>query len=76
VAYDQRGYGQTRGWDERGYEEADLNTFTFPSLVRDAVVLVNALGYGEQGVRCVLGHDFGAVVASWCVVVRPDLFKS
>src|ERR1700710_143232 len=47
VAYDQRGYGHTTGWDTRGFSSVDLNTFTFTSLVRDAVILVNALGFKE-----------------------------
>ncbi len=74
VAYDQRGYGRTTGWDTREYSFVDLNTFTFTRLVRDAVILVNALGYKE--VACVIGHDFGAVGASMCALMRPDLFKS
>jgi pimeloyl-ACP methyl ester carboxylesterase len=74
VAYDQRGYGRTIGWDTRDFSSVDLNTFTFTRLVRDAIILVNALGYKE--VACVIGHDFGAVVASMCAVMRPDFFKS
>jgi pimeloyl-ACP methyl ester carboxylesterase len=74
VAYDQRGYGRTTGWDTRSFSSVDLNTFTFTRLVRDAIVLVNALGYKE--VACVVGHDFGAVGASMCALMRPDLFKS
>jgi pimeloyl-ACP methyl ester carboxylesterase len=74
VAYDQRGYGRTTGWDTSDFASVDLNTFRFTLLVRDAVILVNALGHRE--VVCVLGHDFGAVVASMCAVVRPDFFKS
>ena len=74
VAYDQRGYGRTTGWDTREFSSVDLNTFTFTRLVRDAVILVNALGYKE--VACVIGHDFGAVGASMCALMRPDLFKS
>ena len=74
VAYDQRGYGRTTGWDTGDFSSVDLNTFRFTLLVRDAVVLANALGYKE--VACVLGHDFGAVVASMCAVMRPDFFKS
>lgn len=74
VAYDQRGYGRTTGWDTRDFSSVDLNTFTFTRLVRDAVILVNALGYKE--VACVIGHDFGAVGASMCALMRPDIFKS
>ncbi|KAE9365410.1 epoxide hydrolase 2 [Stipitochalara longipes BDJ] len=74
IAYDQRGYGRTTGWDTREFSSIDLNTFTFTRLVRDAVILVNALGYKE--VACVIGHDFGAVGASMCALMRPDIFKS
>ncbi|APA10825.1 hypothetical protein sscle_07g055950 [Sclerotinia sclerotiorum 1980 UF-70] len=74
VAPDQRGCGRTTGWDTRAFSSVDLNSTTLVRLVRDAVILVNALGYKD--VKCVLGHDFGAVVASWCALIRPDVFKS
>ncbi|RDW62380.1 hypothetical protein BP6252_11813 [Coleophoma cylindrospora] len=74
VAYDQRGYGRTTGWDTREYSTVDLNTFSFVRLVRDAVIFVSALGYKD--VACVIGHDFGAVSASLCALMRPDIFKS
>lgn len=73
IAYDQRGYGRTTGWDDRPWGEVDLHSFTFPRLVMDAVRLVNALGY--KGVALVLGHDFGSVVANLCALMRPDIFK-
>ncbi|KAK0105413.1 hypothetical protein ONS95_004215 [Cadophora gregata] len=74
VGYDQRGYGRTTGWDNREFSSVDLNTFGFTRLVRDAVIFLNALGYKE--VACVIGHDFGAVGASMCALMRPDIFKS
>lgn len=74
VTFDQRGYGRTTGWDTRPFSSVDLNTFTFTRLVRDVVILVNALGYKQ--VECVIGHDFGAVGASMCALMRPDLFES
>ncbi|KAI9732950.1 MAG: hypothetical protein M1818_007383 [Claussenomyces sp. TS43310] len=74
VAYDQRGYGRTTGWDTRAFEQVDLGQFTMSRVVTDAVRLVNALGYKE--VECVLGHDFGAVAASMCALTRGDVFKS
>lgn len=73
VAYDQRGYGRTTGWDARPYDEVDLSTFSFTSLVTDAVRLVSALGYTE--VKCLLGHDFGGVGAAMCALMRPDMFR-
>ena len=43
VAPDQRGYGETRGWDNR--YEGDLASFRFLNLVQDMLGLVWALGY-------------------------------
>lgn len=74
VAYDQRGYGRTTGWDTRPFSSVDLSTFTFTRLVRDAIILVHALGYTQ--VKCVVGHDFGGVGASMCALMRPDIFQS
>jgi pimeloyl-ACP methyl ester carboxylesterase len=36
--------------------------------------LVSALGY--RTVAAVVGHDFGSPVAAWCVLLRPDVFRS
>jgi pimeloyl-ACP methyl ester carboxylesterase len=74
VAYDQRGYGRTTGWDKRSFADVDLSTFSYLGIVRDAIILVRALGYKE--VACVLGHDFGSAGASLCALTRPDVFKS
>lgn len=74
VAVDQRGYGRTTGWDDSPYEQTDMSQFTLTNIVRDMVVLVHALGHRE--VKSVIGHDFGAVAASMCALMRPDLFKS
>ncbi|KAL8907306.1 MAG: hypothetical protein Q9207_001483 [Kuettlingeria erythrocarpa] len=73
VAFDQRGYGRTTGWDTRPFQEVDLRTFAMTNLVRDVIVLANRLGYHE--VECVVGHDFGCVPASLCALIRPDVFK-
>ncbi len=72
VAPDQRGYGQTTGWDSR--YDGDLAAFAMPNLVADAVQLLSALGRDKVG--CVIGHDFGSPVAAWCAVSRPDIFSS
>ena len=74
VAFDQRGYGRTTGWDDSTFANTNLAEFTRTNLVRDVVVLVHALGYRE--VKCIVGHDFGAVTSSMCALLRPDLFKS
>ena len=72
VAPDQRGYGRTTGWDT-GYD-GDLASFRFLNLVRDALGLVHALGYAQ--VEAIVGHDFGASVAAWSALLRPDIFRS
>jgi pimeloyl-ACP methyl ester carboxylesterase len=72
VAPDQRGYGRTAGWDSD--YDGDLGSFRILNAVRDALGLVSALGYRE--VAAVVGHDFGASVAAWCALVRPDVFRS
>jgi pimeloyl-ACP methyl ester carboxylesterase len=74
VAFDQRGYGRTTGWDTSSFSNTDMSQFTLTNLVRDVVTLVHALGYRK--VECIVGHDFGAVTASRSALMRPDLFKS
>src|SRR5207302_8366404 len=72
VAPDLRGYGRTTGWDAD--YDGDLGSFRLLNAVRDALGLVSALGY--RRVALVAGHDFGASVAAWCALVRPDVFRS
>lgn len=72
VAPDQRGYGRTTGWDPD--YDGDLRSFRMTNLVRDALALLAALG--RPSVRAVVGHDFGASVAAWCALLRPDVFRS
>jgi pimeloyl-ACP methyl ester carboxylesterase len=72
VAPDQRGYGRTTGWDAE--YDGDLGSFRILNAVRDALGLVSALGCRD--VALVAGHDFGASVAAWCALVRPDVFRS
>ena len=72
VAPDLRGYGRTTGWDAD--YDGDLASFRILNAVRDALGLVSALGYRD--VALVAGHDFGASVAAWCALVRPDVFRS
>jgi pimeloyl-ACP methyl ester carboxylesterase len=71
VAPDLRGYGRTTGWSAN-YDD-DLRPFRHLNAVRDALGLLAALGYRETA--AVVGHDFGAGVAAWCVLVRPDVFR-
>jgi len=72
VAPDQRGYGRTTGWDAD--YDGDLLPFRILNAVRDALGLVSALGH--HSAAAVVGHDFGASVAAWCALVRPDMFRS
>jgi pimeloyl-ACP methyl ester carboxylesterase len=72
LAPDLRGYGRTTGWDDR--YDTDLRSFGLLNYVRDALGLVSAFGY--HSVAAVVGHDFGSVVAPWCSIVRPDVFRS
>ena len=70
VAFDQRGYGRTHSSDG----PIELSAFRPLNLIKDVVVLAHALGF--QKVKCIVGHDFGAVTAALCALTRPDLFES
>ncbi|HYZ43051.1 MAG TPA: alpha/beta fold hydrolase, partial [Stellaceae bacterium] len=72
VAPDLRGYGRTGGWCADF--DADLRPFRLLNAVRDTLGLVFALGH--RRVAAAVGHDFGAGVAAWCALVRPDVFAS
>jgi pimeloyl-ACP methyl ester carboxylesterase len=72
VAPDLRGYGRTTGWNAD--YDGDLASFRLLNAVRDALGLVSGLGC--RNVALVAGHDFGASVAAWCALVRPDVFHS
>ena len=71
IAPDQRGYGRTTGW-QADYD-GNLAPFRLFNLVRDALGLVSAFGYRHVNV---VGHDFGSPVASWCALMRPDVFRA
>jgi pimeloyl-ACP methyl ester carboxylesterase len=71
IAFDQRGYGRTTGW-VADYD-GDLSAFRFMNLLRDAIGVLHALGH--RTAEAVVGHDFGASVAAYAALVRPDLFK-
>ncbi len=71
VAPDQRGYGRTTGWDPD--YDGDLASFRPLNLVRDLMGLL--AGLGRTVAHAVVGHDFGAPVAAWAALVRPDLFQ-
>jgi pimeloyl-ACP methyl ester carboxylesterase len=72
IAPDQRGYGWTMGWD--GRYDGDVASFRTHGLARDALGVLSAMGY--RSVAAVVGHDIGSIVASYCALVRPDVFRS
>lgn len=71
VAPDQRGYGRTLGWNPS--YDGDLAESRVMNLVRDVMGLMQALGRSEA--HAVIGHDFGAMVAAWAALLRPDVFR-
>jgi pimeloyl-ACP methyl ester carboxylesterase len=71
IAPDQRGYGRTTGWEAE--YDLDPAPFRTHNMARDALGLVYAMGY--RHVAAVIGHDFGAFVAGYCALVRPDVFR-
>ncbi|CAM3261463.1 Epoxide hydrolase B [Methylobacterium mesophilicum] len=72
VAPDQRGYGRTAPGPVA--YEADLAPFRMHNLLLDVLCLLGALG--RERVAAVIGHDFGAWVAGFCALARPDVFGS
>ena len=71
IAPDQRGYGRTTGWSAD--YDGSLAPFRLFNLVRDALGLVSAFGYKQVDL---VGHDFGSLLAPWCTLIRPDVFRS
>jgi len=72
IAPDQRGYGRTTG-DTPAYD-VDLAPYNMINLARDAMALLWALGH--RTTAAVIGHDFGASVAAYCALIRPDVFRA
>lgn len=72
IAPDLRGYGRSSGADVR-YEDS-LLPFSFINRVADALGLVKALGH--ESIAAVIGHDYGSLIAAWCALLRPDVFRS
>ena len=70
VAPDQRGFGRTTGWTAD--YDAPLTPYGMLNLSRDVLALAWALGH--ETVAGVFGHDFGASVAAYCALIRPDIF--
>ena len=66
VALDMRGYGQTS-------KPADIAAYSMSHLVGDVVGVVAALGERQA---VVVGHDWGAPVAWYAALMRPDVFRA
>ena len=66
MALDMRGYGETSA------PEA-VDAYSMSHIVADVVGVVAAAG-AEQAV--VVGHDWGAMVAWYCALMRPDVFRA
>jgi pimeloyl-ACP methyl ester carboxylesterase len=66
VALDMRGYGGTSA-------PADIGSYTLSHLIGDVVAVVAALGEDEA---VVVGHDWGAPVAWYGALMRPDVFRA
>ena len=66
VAPDQRGYGQTEA-------PAAIDSYNILNLVGDIVGLVNGL---KESQAIIVGHDWGAPVAWYSSLLRPDIFRA
>jgi pimeloyl-ACP methyl ester carboxylesterase len=66
VAPDMRGYGQTD-------KPEAIDQYTLFHLTGDMVGVVGALGQKEAAI---VGHDWGAPVAWFSALFRPDVFKA
>lgn len=66
VAPDMRGYGGTDA-------PTDKSSYTYGHIVGDLVALIDDLG-AEQ--VFVVGHDWGAMIAWWLCLFRPDRVKA
>lgn len=66
VALDMRGYGGTS-------KPEAISAYTISHMVGDVVGTVQALGESKA---VVVGHDWGAPVAWYAALMRPDLFRA
>lgn len=66
IALDMRGYGGTS-------KPERIGDYALGYLIGDVVGVVNALGAREA---VVVGHDWGALVAWYAALMRPDVFRA
>ena len=72
IAPDQRGYGLTSGW--KNNYDGNISEYFITNIVQDVISLIYSLQ--KKTIHCVIGHDFGSFVASYCSLIRPDIFQS
>jgi len=72
IAPDLRGYGRSVAVPVA----FDDVLFPFSSMNRVADVIGLARALGHERVAAIVGHDWGAPVAQWCALARPDIFQS
>ena len=66
VALSMRGYGQSGA-------PQDIGAYSIMHLIGDVVGAVNGLG---ESSAVVVGHDWGAPVAWYSALTRPDMFRA
>jgi len=66
IAPDQRGYG----WSDR---PEGVEAYTMHQLVGDVIAL---LDHDEIADAVVVGHDWGAIIAPWVALFRPDRVRA
>ncbi|MBM09799.1 MAG: alpha/beta hydrolase [Magnetovibrio sp.] len=72
IAPDLRGFGLTSGWDSR--YDCDLSLFRPLNIIRDILGLLTTLQIDR--ITMVVGHDYGASIAAYAALIRPDIFQS
>ena len=72
ISPDQRGFGGTTGADFTFTD--NLSSYNHLNLVKDIYLLCKSLGY--EKVKCIVGHDSGAAVASWASLLYPNFFMN
>ena len=72
ISPDQRGFGGTIGADFTFTN--DLTSYNHLNLAKDIYLLCKSLGY--EKVKCIVGHDSGAAVASWASLLYPNYFMN
>ena len=68
LAPDQRGYGETTGWNIN-----DVESFSVGNIARDAISLIDKLRIEKAHL---VGHDFGSFAAGAAALLDPERFRS